>query len=142
MVDRSIANELIEELKVVVENFYPNISPETKDYAHIATKGHFSRLTNIIDSTDGDIVIGGNQHAEASNYFIPPTIITHVKMSDSTMTQELFGPILPIVIIDSVDEAIDYVVNYHNSPLALYIFSNDKAEQEKSKTLAYFKIPS
>ena len=65
---------------------------------------HFDRLDKLLKSTNGDIVLGGE--ADASRRYIEPTVVANVDWNDCLMEDELFGPILPIVTVASIDEAI------------------------------------
>lgn len=92
----------------------------------------FNALKKFLDETDPKkIVIGGQTDRE--DLYIAPTVISPVAPSGHPlMEQEIFGPILPIVPVDDLDESIR-IVNSKDTPLALYIFTDDKATREKSK---------
>lgn len=64
------------------------------------------RLTGLLKASKGQVVIGGE--TDASERYIAPTIITHVAADDKLMEEEVFGPLLPIVTVHSVDEAIQF----------------------------------
>jgi len=81
---------------------------------------HFTRLSSLLDRTEGNVVIGGKGDKDAK--FMEPTVVTGVTMNDSLMQEELFGPILPIVRAESVEEAVK-LINGRDKPLALYVFS-------------------
>ena len=85
---------------------------------------NFDRLTNGLNASNGKVVIGGD--TDRDTLYIAPTIVSNVSPSDSLMKDEIFGPILPIVNIDSVDEAIDFI-NRGEKPLTFYIFSQKKS---------------
>ena len=68
---------------------------------------NFSRLSKLLDSTDGKISFGGS--SDASERFMGLTVVTDVGPGDSLMSEELFGPILPIITVESVEEAIKSV---------------------------------
>ncbi|CAG7727646.1 unnamed protein product, partial [Allacma fusca] len=74
------------------------------------------------DKTKGNILLGGK--SDEKDLWIEPTFIGNVKRDDILMEGEIFGPILPFVIVNSSDEAIDFI-NSTERPLALYIFSKD-----------------
>ena len=80
---------------------------------------HYSRLAKLIADTNGEVIIGGKTIPE--NQYIEPTVITNVKMDDPIMKDEIFGPILPIVEVQSLEEAIN-VVKKDEKPLASYCF--------------------
>ena len=110
------------------------------DYCRIVTDRHFSRLRSLLDKTEGKVVLGGQGDRDAK--FLEPTVVTEVSMTDSLMQvwiqilyycmyemtdddifqEEIFGPILPIVRAESVEEAVK-LVNSRDKPLALYVFT-------------------
>ena len=84
----------------------------------------------MLDATRGKIVIGGERDLE--DLYIAPTVVTDVTAEDSLMTEEIFGPILPILSVESVKEALQ-LVNSRDKPLSLYVFSTDKTVAELFK---------
>jgi len=95
------------------------------DYARIINAGQFERLREGLENakTLGAKIISGGSTVEKLNY-IEPTIITNVAATNPLMTDEIFGPILPIVYYSQIQEAIDFI-NKKEKPLALYVFSKD-----------------
>ncbi len=87
----------------------------------IVNQRHFARLVQYLQ--DGEIAAGGNY--DAKEHFIEPTILINVKHDAPVMTDEIFGPILPIVAVKNVADAINFI-NARPHPLALYVFSKDK----------------
>ncbi|KAG8899350.1 hypothetical protein FRB99_006771, partial [Tulasnella sp. 403] len=106
----------------VYDTFWPNGTSEPGTVGRIVSDRHFGRLKGILDKTNGEIVRGGE--TDPSQRFIAPTVIKNVKLGDSTLEEELFGPIMPIVPVKSIQEALDYT-NSRDHPLSLYIFSQD-----------------
>ncbi|GKZ21494.1 aldehyde dehydrogenase 3 member H1 [Aspergillus brasiliensis] len=92
--------------------------------ARMVSERNFDRLKDLLDRTEGKRVFDG-PHVRADR-LIHPTIVTDVTMTDSLLSEELFGPVLPVVKM-SVPEVLDYL-RHSPSPLGLYIFSNDSAE--------------
>ncbi|KUH69836.1 aldehyde dehydrogenase [Mycolicibacterium novocastrense] len=86
----------------------------------IVNERQFDRLVSLIDSTSGQVVLGGE--SDRSRLRIHPTVIVGPSATDAVMADEIFGPILPIVPMDSVDNAVDFV-NSQPKPLALYVFT-------------------
>lgn len=100
----SIKERLVREIvKVVKEEFYPELNKDNKDFTHIIHDRAVSNLSKIIKTTKGKIVVGGDVD-EASRY-VAPTVVDNVDWDDSTMKGEIFGPILPILSYSSLDEA-------------------------------------
>jgi aldehyde dehydrogenase (NAD+) len=81
---------------------------------------HFARIQKLIDPNK--VAIGGEMDAES--LFIAPTVMTNVTPDDLVMQEEVFGPVLPIVPVESKEEAIEFI-NRREKPLAMYVFSND-----------------
>jgi aldehyde dehydrogenase (NAD+) len=95
--------------------------------ASIVNDRHFDRVSALLKGTSGDVVYGGT--SDKSKRYIHPTIVKDVKIDDSLLTEEIFGPIAPVLAY-KVDDAIK-VINSMPHALALYIFSEDKAEIKK-----------
>lgn len=121
-----VQEELIKRFKETLFDFYGEDPKESPDYARIVNNRHFNRLKSLMST--GTSAIGGETD-ESENY-IAPTVITGVKPTDPLMENEVFGPLLPIVNVDNVDEAIEFI-NDRDKPLALYIFSNDKSKVDR-----------
>nr|VZI25404.1 unnamed protein product [Spirometra erinaceieuropaei] len=81
------------------------------------------RLARLLKTTEGEIVIGGT--FDVVEKFVAPTIVTNVRAEDVLMQDEIFGPILPIITVDSCDDAIRFVTS-NERPLAIYVFTEDK----------------
>ncbi|KAG2356681.1 NAD-dependent aldehyde dehydrogenase [Suillus spraguei] len=128
LVPRSSEDTFIQALKDAHDEFYPSGAINTPDISHIINTAHFHRLKNLLDSTSGTIAFGGQ--TDESRKFIAPTVVKGVKDGDSLMSDEIFGPILPIMPVDDVDAAIAYI-NAHDHPLALYCFSSDATFKNK-----------
>jgi len=124
---------LVAELKSVIETFYGSDPKASPDYSRIINDAHFSRVVSLIDAQK---VVHGGETDGASRY-IAPTLMTDVTSDDPVMQQEIFGPVLPVIKINNVDEAVQFV-NEREKPLALYVFAQDKAvvEQVLSRTTA------
>lgn len=105
--------------EAITEFFGPN-PRESPDFGRIVSDKQFQRLRALLGS--GRVAIGG-QTDEAERY-IAPTVLADVLPSDPAMQEEVFGPILPIVVVANMDEAIDFI-NARPRPLAVYAFSCD-----------------
>ncbi len=113
---KSVKDELLEYIKTEIERQY-----ETAQYGKIINAKHFERVLGLIDQDK--VVVGGK--GDPDTLQVEPTVMDHVTWEDKVMQEEIFGPIMPILTIESIDEAID-LVNAHARPLALYIFAKDK----------------
>lgn len=126
LVDAKIYDKFVQLLKTVIEEeFFPNLTAES-DYSHIATETAYNRLVKLLSSTKGELVTGGV--TDSSARFISPTVYQNVSWDDLLMEDEIFGPLLPVVKFDNLDKEIENIIEYHDTPLAAYIYSNDKKE--------------
>lgn len=126
LVNRAIKSELITELKQCIQEFYGTDPATSPDYPRIISDRHFQRLTSLLP--DGNILIGGQTNPETR--YIAPTLIDNISLDAPIMQEEIFGPILPIVEYGDLAEAIG-LINSRPKPLALYLFSQDKAKQNQ-----------
>ncbi|CAG7816733.1 unnamed protein product [Allacma fusca] len=116
-----IAYQLLNEWHGTTARTCPNLS-------RIVSAKHFTRLSNLLDETKGRVILGGNVNQR--ELWIQPTVVIDVDATDPLMEDEIFGPILPIVTVSSVDEAIT-LIRSKSTPLALYTFSKDDRINEK-----------
>ncbi|KGL91398.1 Fatty aldehyde dehydrogenase, partial [Charadrius vociferus] len=119
--DPSIQSKVVENIKATLQEFYGEDVKSSPDYERIINKRHFKRILGLLE---GQKIAHGGQTDEAS-CFIAPTILTDVSPESKVMEEEIFGPVLPILTVKSVDEAIEFI-NRREKPLALYVFSNNK----------------
>lgn len=128
---------LIEGLKAVIHEHYGENIKENPDYGRIINEKQTERLAKILESDKDLVVFGGDFDIEQS--YIAPTLLDLGKLGDASisesaaMADEIFGPILPIVSYESLDEAVDKV-RYGEKPLAMYIFSKNKEYIESVKS--------
>ena len=128
LVDKDVVPTLISEFKNAMADFFPAGAKQSPDYGRIISPQHFSRIKKMLDNTSGKIVIGGTMDAEQK--FIEPTVIEVSDPSDSLITEESFGPLIPILPVKNLDEAIRIANSIHATPLGLYPFGS-KDEVEK-----------
>ncbi|KAH7887098.1 Aldehyde/histidinol dehydrogenase [Phlebopus sp. FC_14] len=128
LVPREAEETVIKALKEVHDEFYPSGPLQSDDFCHIVNVSHFRRIKGLLDKTGGTIAFGGE--TDESKLFIAPTVVKGVKAGDSLMSEELFGPILPVIPVDNVDEAIEFI-NSNDHPLTLYVFSQDTVFKHK-----------
>ncbi|NWI26836.1 AL3A2 dehydrogenase, partial [Sula dactylatra] len=119
--DPSIQSKVVENIKVTLQELYGEDVKKSPDYERIINKRHFKRILGLLE---GQKIAHGGEADEAS-CFIAPTILTDVSPASKVMEEEIFGPVLPILPVKSVDEAIEFI-NSREKPLALYVFSNNK----------------
>jgi acyl-CoA reductase-like NAD-dependent aldehyde dehydrogenase len=111
---------------VLKEFFGENGSQTEQNLSRIVAERHFDRLADMLKRTKGSIVAGGLDKCNRNSLMFAPTVVSGIKPGDALLSDEIFGPILPIMAVDSVEEAIDYI-NSHDKPLALYVFSKDSS---------------
>lgn len=129
-VHHSVKDELLTKIASSFKEMYGDEIKKNRFYPRIITDGAFERLTGLLKQ--GEIHTGGE--VDASERFISPTIIDAVSPDFSIMQEEIFGPILPVMNFEHIDEAIDYI-NKHEKPLAFYYFGkNKKAKEVLAKT--------
>jgi aldehyde dehydrogenase (NAD+) len=124
LADAKIRDELVDKIKDAVTTFEAN-NPGGK---RIVNERHFDRLTTSLAATKGEVVIGGG--SDASTISIQPTVVVDPDPAEPLMTDEIFGPILPIVTVQSLDDAIGFV-NARPKPLAAYLFTKTKSIRER-----------
>lgn len=119
-------NKFIQYMKEIIYEFFGDQPLQNTQLVKIINQKHFDRLSHLLENQD--IVIGGNNNPDTLQ--IEPTVIDHVDGNNPLMQEEIFGPILPILTYQHIDEAIAFI-NQREKPLAFYIFSHDKAIQKK-----------
>lgn len=127
LVERPLYHQFLECLQETVRKFWSPDIRQHKEYGRLISERHFDRLQGLLDG-GGDIVLGGE--GNRTERFLEPTILTHVPSEAKVMEDEIFGPILPVLPVESMDDAIEWV-NARPKPLALYLFSESEALQEK-----------
>ena len=125
MIEKSVEAPFIEEYKKALADFFPD--GDMSGMVRIINDKHFERVCNILDNS-GNVVIGGARDAETR--FIEPAVLTEVPIDSPAMQQEIFGPVLPVLPYEKLDDCIDFIRS-RPKPLALYIFSENKMNQEK-----------
>jgi acyl-CoA reductase-like NAD-dependent aldehyde dehydrogenase len=126
LVHRAIKGQLLEKIVMRVREFYGEDPSKSPDYGRIVSDRHFVRLCQLLQ--DGEIILGGSTNAK--DRYIAPTVIDKVTLEHRVMKEEIFGPILPVMDYDDLQEAIS-IVNKQPKPLALYFFSKNKKKQER-----------
>lgn len=126
LVHRSKREALIDALGKAIRDFYGDVPQVSDSYGRIVSTRHFDRLKAMLGS--GTIAIGGE--SDATQRYIAPTVLTDVSLESPLMTEEIFGPILPILEIDDSDEAVRFI-NSRPHPLALYVFAENNAVVDK-----------
>ncbi|MBS4042622.1 MAG: aldehyde dehydrogenase [Chitinophagaceae bacterium] len=125
LVHESVKEELVEELKKYIQQFYDVDSAQSYHYGKIINEKQIDRIVKYLD--DGKIIFGGNYDKE--KLYIQPTLLEVHDVNSSIMQDEIFGPLLPIVTYTLKEQAVE-IINKNPNPLAFYIFGTSKNEQE------------
>ncbi|MFE5481116.1 aldehyde dehydrogenase family protein [Streptomyces sp. NPDC056527] len=125
LVTHAARDSLLAELPKAIHQMFGTNPRTSADYGRIVNARHFQRLTGL--TTEGDLLTGGV--SDAAERYIAPTVLTDVPPEAPAMTEEIFGPILPILAVRGVDDAIDFI-NARDKPLSLYAFTRDKAARQ------------
>lgn len=121
LVHSSVKDELVSRIKHYIGEFYGNKEKSSDNLARIINRKRFDKLLGYLK--EGNILEGGNYNRE--NLFIEPTLIDGVQMQNGIMQEEIFGPILPIISYDNIEDTID-IIRENRYPLALYLFTQDE----------------
>ncbi len=133
LVEQPAKAALVEALVASIGEFLGPDPKSSPDFGRIINDNHLRRLTGYLDSHGGKVVVGGQ--VDPAQRFLAPTIITDPDPASPLMQEEIFGPILPVIEVESTDEAIGFV-NDRPKPLALYVFSgsSDTADRVLAET--------
>ena len=121
LVDNRVKTELIEHLKNTIEQFYGQDPKTSSDYGRVANDRHYERLIELLEGQQP--VIGGQ--ADPKQRYIAPTILSDVSVESKVMQEEIFGPILPVIGVSDLEEAVAFV-NARPKPLGLYVFTSNR----------------
>lgn len=130
LVHESVADELIEKLATFFHHYYGRDILSNEEWPHIINERHFDRLNGLIESRNPQAKITFGGKSDKASLKIEPTCLTGITLEDPIMQEEIFGPLLPIITYQSLDEAFA-IVRTFEKPLATYIFSEDKAVQQR-----------
>lgn len=129
LVEAPVHDELVAAIGKSITEFYGDDPQQSSDYTRIVNSPHFHRLEKLLDS--GTVAHGGA--TDADSRYIAPTVLTGVSADDPVMGEEIFGPILPVLKVESLDEAVAFVNGRSadgGKPLALYAFSESDSEND------------
>jgi beta-apo-4'-carotenal oxygenase len=132
LVDKAILPAVVEEFKKAYKEFYPNGAKNSPDYSCINNERSFQRIKAMIDSSKGKILVGGTM--DEKERFIEPTIVQVDSPEDSMLVEESFGPLIPILPVENLDEAIRIANKIQDTTLGVYAFGT-KAETERGETI-------
>lgn len=122
LVHDSVKDDFVGELAAAISAFYGADPHASADYGRIVSARHFDRLVGMLG--DGTVVVGGEH--DATDRYLAPTVLVDPDPGSRLMDEEIFGPLLPVIGVASMDEAIS-MVNAKPHPLALYVFAGRRA---------------
>lgn len=125
LVKESVKDRLIEHIKEAIVKFYSSTPATTEGYGKIINEKRFDKLISYL--SQGKIVYGGEYNRE--QLFIAPTLIEEVSLDSPIMQDEIFGPILPIISFNEVEEAMA-IIRRNPNPLSFYVFTSSKQKEE------------
>ena len=126
LVSAGLEERFVEEVRRAVFDFYGADPKSSADYGRIVNRDHVKRLAALLG--DGHATIGGT--VDEAERYIAPTVLQGVADDAAVMRDEIFGPILPVVPVEGIDAAVDFV-NGRERPLALYLFSGSRSARER-----------
>lgn len=130
LVHEHVADDLVRHLDACFHQYYGADILACDEWPHLITQHHFERVMGLIDHRNPDACVAFGGHGDAKSRRIEPTCLTGVTREDPVMNEEIFGPILPIMTYRTLDEAFSIVRTYA-TPLAAYVFSEDKGVQQR-----------
>ena len=135
VVHKDQKDDFIKETKDAVSEYFPNIK-DNDDYTSIINQKHYDRLKALLDDAiekgaNIDEINPSNEDFSQQEFFkIPPTIVTNISDDMKIMQEEIFGPLLPIIEYNEIEDATK-LINSKDRPLGLYYFGNDKDEENE-----------
>nr|AMJ39513.1 aldehyde dehydrogenase 3I1 isoform [Bixa orellana] len=125
---KKFAPKLIDVLRNKIEEFFGKDPTESSDQSRIVNSFHFRRLANLLDEVSDKIVVGGQR--DESRLKIAPTILLDVPENAQIMQEEIFGPLLPIITVENLEECFG-IIEAKPKPLSAYLFTNDQRLKKK-----------
>jgi aldehyde dehydrogenase (NAD+) len=126
LVARGIEEQFVEQVRRAVFDFYGPDPKSSPDYGRIVSAQHLRRLVGLLDG--GTTTIGGA--SDESERYLAPTVLQQVQQDAPVMHDEIFGPILPVLPVDDIDQAIEFI-NGRDKPLALYVFTGSRPVRDR-----------
>lgn len=131
MVDPSMEEAFVQSFTDAINEFYPNGTDDKENFGRIVNDRHFKRITGLLEKSKGEVKFGGK--SDAAERWIEPTLVKIGGLDDALLSEEIFGPVLPYMIVEGgVQEMSSIVRKVGDCPLGLYAFTNDAKEQEYS----------
>jgi len=127
-VDARARDVFVEALQGAIEQMYGPDPAQSPDYGRIVSDQHVARLGRLLEGHGGRVAVGGG--VDPGRRYVAPTVVVDPSPDSALMGEEIFGPVLPVVSVENMDEAVA-LVDKAAAPLALYLFSRDEAVAEQ-----------
>lgn len=126
LIHRSVKNKFLEQFVRTIERMYGEEPLKNPDYGKIINRKHYDRLIGLMDREK--LVYGGS--ADPDTLKIAPAVMDNVSQADAVMQEEIFGPVLPVIAYDDIDEAFRFVLE-GEKPLAAYLFTGSRGREKQ-----------
>jgi len=126
LVHASVKDKLLSELKATLPKFFSEKPEESYNYGKIINERQFNRIAGYL--SNGSIEFGGRTDKE--KLFIEPTILTNISLDAPVMNDEIFGPVLPVISFETMEEA-KAIIDRHPNPLSFYIYTSSSRKEEE-----------
>ncbi|CAI8584438.1 unnamed protein product [Vicia faba] len=131
LVEKRFSSTLIELMKERIKKMYGDDPKGSNTIARIVNKHHYNRIKGFLnDPIVKESVVFGGSMEDDDELFIEPTILLDPPLESAIMTEEIFGPILPIIIVEKIEDSIEFI-NSKPKPLAIYAFTKNKTLQRR-----------
>eukprot|EP01059_Diplonema_ambulator_P021865 TRINITY_DN3634_c0_g2_i2.p1 TRINITY_DN3634_c0_g2~~TRINITY_DN3634_c0_g2_i2.p1 ORF type:complete len:456 (+),score=137.29 TRINITY_DN3634_c0_g2_i2:103-1368(+) len=124
LIHKDLEKEFLEKMKKVLAG-YGTDPAQSADWGKIISARHVARVSSLLKDTKGTIFTGGLDSVNADAQYFPPTIVTGPSLDEPLLKEEIFGPILPVIALNEMSEAVNVVNKVCDKPLALYVYSEN-----------------
>ncbi|KAF1825443.1 aldehyde dehydrogenase [Dissoconium aciculare CBS 342.82] len=131
LIDKEVLPAFVQQLKAALAEFHPRGSQNNGDYGKVVNERSWQRLKDMLDNSKGKVLLGGK--TDKATLFFEPTVVEVTSQDDSLLASESFGPLIPILAVNNLDEAIRIANTIDSTPLGLYPFGTSA---ETSKVLS------
>jgi len=131
LVHKDREEEFIAGMKQQLKDSYGADPKASPDYGRVINASHVHRISGLLEKTQGEVVVGGMSQVDPQAHYIPPTIVRGCKMGEPLLTEEIFGPVLPVIAVDDMEDAVRKVKEVCDRPLALYVYAEDGKASEQ-----------
>eukprot|EP01064_Diplonema_japonicum_P018132 TRINITY_DN26827_c0_g1_i1.p1 TRINITY_DN26827_c0_g1~~TRINITY_DN26827_c0_g1_i1.p1 ORF type:complete len:537 (+),score=166.92 TRINITY_DN26827_c0_g1_i1:51-1613(+) len=125
LVHKDIQEEFLKGMEEALKGY--GADPKSSvDWGNVISSRHVERISSLVKDTKGKVRTGGLETVDTEAKYMPPTIISGPSLDEPLMKEEIFGPVLPVIALDSMSDAVGIVNKVCDKPLALYVFSEDQ----------------